>query len=72
MAYPFLPYSNIAGWRENGNQLLYGANSSYYSANASNCWNQILNLAQYDTDLLVIKWMYGNSTENILNFTLYL
>ena len=26
--YPFLPYANIDGWRENGNQFLYGANSS--------------------------------------------
>jgi hypothetical protein len=29
-------------------------------------------LAQYDTDLLIVKWMYGNATENVLNFTLYM
>ena len=70
--YPFQPYSIIKEVRTNGNAFLQGANSTYYSANASNCWNKVLNLAQYDTDLLIVKWIYGNTTENVLNFTLYL
>jgi len=53
------------------NQFLKGANSTYYSPNATVCWNNGLNLVQYDVDLLAIKWMFGDTKENTLNFTLF-
>ena len=30
-----------------------------------------MNIIEYDFDLLMIKWMYGNSKENTLNTTLF-
>lgn len=49
-----------------------GANATWYASNATNCFNNFLNLLLYDTDLLNIKYMYANFKETFLNTTLYM
>lgn len=55
-----------------GNAFLSGAQSNSYAPNVTVCWNRAINLAQYDVDLLVIKWLFGDTRDNTLNFTLFL
>lgn len=45
---------------------------NYFASNATNCFTNTLNLIQYDIELLVIKLMYGNLKNNMLNSTLFL
>jgi len=52
--------------------VMMGAAIDSYASNATNCFNMGLNLAQYDLELLVIKYMYGNVKDNILNTTLFM
>ena len=70
--YPFPPYAVMEEVRLYGNAFLRGAQSDNYAPNVSVCFNRGLNLAQYDVDLLVIKWMFGDARDNTLNFTLFL
>jgi len=51
--------------------FLAGADSDYYAANATVCFNSYMNIIEYDFDLLMIKWMYGDAKENTLNTTLF-
>lgn len=51
---------------------MYGSDATSYAANATNCFIQGINLVQYDIDLLVIKYMYGDTEQNVLNTTLFL
>ena len=51
---------------------MLGARALYYSPNITTCFNQAMNIYQYDIELLVIKYMYGNSKENTFNTTLFL
>lgn len=52
--------------------MLYGANSTNYASNSTNCFDNLLNVAQFDIDLLVIKYMYGDVKNNVLNTTLFM
>ena len=46
--------------------------ANYFASNATNCFTNSLNLAQYDVELLMIKLMYGDTKNNMLNSTLFL
>ena len=70
MGYPFLDSQLYYLIRYYGLAVLHGMAIDNYASNGTNCYNMGLNLAQYDVDLLVIKWMYGNLKDNILNTTL--
>ena len=52
--------------------FLLGANASYYAPNSTVCFDTALNLYQKDFDLLIIKLMYGDFKQNVLNSTLFL
>ena len=69
--YTFETHAAIEETRRHGNWFLDGANSSYYAPNATYCFNNALNLVQYDVDLLAVKWFYGTAMENVLNGTLF-
>jgi hypothetical protein len=49
-----------------------GAEADYFASNATACFVNALNLAQYDVELLMVKLMYGNTKNNILNSTMFL
>ena len=49
-----------------------GARADFFASNATTCFVNSLNLAQYDVELLVVKLMYGDVKNNILNSTLFL
>ena len=70
--YPFPAYAVMEEVRVFGNAFLSGAQSNNYAPNVTVCWNRGINLAQYDVDLLVIKWLFGDTRDNTLNFTLFL
>lgn len=72
LGYTFKDYLEYQLLRTKISAFMEGANSNYYSPNISRCAEQSLNVAQYDWELLVIKYMYGNTKENILNSTLFL
>ena len=50
---------------------MLGARALYYSPNATECFDQAVKIYQYDIELLIIKYMYGNTKENVLNTTLF-
>ena len=52
--------------------FLLGADANYYASNSTKCFDKFLNLIQYDFELMIIKYMYGNAKENTLNTTLFL
>lgn len=54
------------------NAFLEGADSNFYAPNATICFNYLMNIIEYDLDLLMIKWMYGDVKQNTLNTTLFL
>lgn len=72
MGYPFLDNEIYYLIRHYGNQILYGIAINNYASNGTNCWNMGINLAQYDLELLIIKYMYGDLKDNILNTTLFM
>lgn len=47
-------------------------NADFFAANASTCFQNTLNLIQYDVELLMVKLMYGSAKNNVLNTTLFL
>lgn len=49
-----------------------GANATYYAPNATVCFNNALDLVMYDVDLLMIKLMFGDFRNNVLNTTLFM
>jgi len=70
--YPFQYYDRYDFERNNWVAFLAGANSTHYAPNASVCFENGLGLVQYDWELLIIKYMYGEVRENILNTTLFM
>jgi hypothetical protein len=54
------------------NGFLAGADSDWYAPNTTVCFNNLMNIIEYDFELLLIKYMYGNTKENTLNTTLFL
>ena len=51
---------------------MLGMRADFFASNATTCFINSLNLAQYDFELLIIKLMYGDLKNNILNTTLFL
>lgn len=51
--------------------FLSGADSDFYASNATVCFNSFMNLIEYDFDLLMIQWMYGDAKQNTFNTTLF-
>jgi len=51
---------------------LLGLNADYFASNATTCFTNTLNLLQFDVELLIVKLMYGNAKNNVLNTTLFL
>lgn len=51
---------------------MYGANATSYASNSTNCFNNLVNLIQFDYDLLMIKYMFGDLKNNVLNTTLFM
>lgn len=51
---------------------MLGARALYYSPNITTCFDKAVKIYQYDVELLMIKYMYGNGKENTLNTTLFL
>ena len=49
-----------------------GANATWYAPNSTICYNNALNLIQFDFDLLMVKLMYSNLKESTLNTTMFL
>lgn len=72
LGFPFQSYQLFNEFRDYGKAFLLGANSSKYAPNISVCYTNLINLAQYDVDLLMIKYMFGTVKQNILNTTLFL
>ena len=68
----FRPYGNIEEYRQRWNWFMEGANATHYAPNVTHCFNRALDLYQYDLDLLMIKWMFGNFRENMLNGTVFM
>lgn len=54
------------------NAFFAGADSNFYASNATICFNYLMNVIEYDFDLLMIKLMYGTVKEGTLNTTLFL
>jgi len=55
-----------------GNAFLSGVNATWYSANSTTCFTNALSLYQYDVELMLIKYMYGDLEDIVLNSTLFL
>lgn len=72
LGYPFQDYTFYKIARQDGGAFLAGARADYFAANATVCFNNSMNLLQYDVDLLAIKLLYGTVKENMLNTTLFL
>lgn len=72
MNYNFLDHYYLDIVRMYTNAVLLGAKANYFASNSTNCFNQMMNLVQFDVDLLVIKYMYGDIQNHILNTTLFL
>jgi hypothetical protein len=70
--YNFRDYRKMEEVRTNWNAFLTGANATWYAPNSTNCFNNILNLMYYDVDLFIVKMMYGNFKDNMLNTTLFM
>lgn len=47
-------------------------NANFFASNATTCFENTLNLLQYDVELLMVKLMYGSVKNNVLNTTLFL
>ena len=71
LGYKFRDQTEIDIFRMKFSAFLSGADSDYYAPNTTVCFNNFMNLIEYDFDLLMIKWMYGNAKENTLNTTLF-
>ena len=61
IGYPFLDHHIYDLIRLYTNAFLSGAHVNEYASNGTTCFNNMFNLVQYDFDLLMIKWMYGNT-----------
>jgi hypothetical protein len=72
LGYTFQDHYTADDLRLKMNAFLLGADSDFYAPNASVCFNNFLNIIQYDFDLLMIKYMYGEAKHNVLNTTLFL
>jgi len=72
MEYEFQDYRLYNNIRWLWNAYLMGANATWYAPNSTTCFNHALNIAQYDVDLLVIKYMYGDVRDNMLNTTYFI
>ena len=70
--YPFQDYKTFEVIRKEWGAFILGMRANYFASNATNCFTNTLNLAQYDIELLIIKIMYGNLKNNMLNSTLFL
>lgn len=70
--FPFQDYAIYQGIRKDWGAFLLGARADYFASNATTCFINSLNLAQYDVELLIVKLMYGDVKNNILNTTLFL
>lgn len=72
LGYEFKNYTPIEMFRSNWNSFLLGMRSDFYSPNISTCFDMSVSLSQYDFELLMIKYMYGDAKQNVLNTTLFL
>jgi len=57
--------------RKEWGSYLDGMNANYFASNATTCFENTLNLLQYDVELLIVKLMYGSVKNNVLNTTLF-
>jgi hypothetical protein len=60
LGYKFRDQAEIDIFRMKFNAFLEGADSNFYAPNATICFNYLMNIIEYDLDLLMIKWMYGD------------
>mmetsp|Transcript_13315 Transcript_13315/g.22618 ORF Transcript_13315/g.22618 Transcript_13315/m.22618 type:complete len:246 (-) Transcript_13315:748-1485(-) len=70
--FPFQNHSLYEDARMIVTSFLRGLDSDYYSPNISVCIGNLLNLFQYDFELMVIKYMYADAKGTIMNTTLFL
>ena len=70
--FPFLDHHLYELIRLYAHAVMAGAQLNDYASNGTNCFDYGLNLIQYDVDLLMIKYMYGDLKDNILNTTLFM
>jgi len=72
LGFEFKNYTPIEDFRTNWNSFLLGMRSDFYSPNISTCLDMSIGVYQYDIELLMIKYMYGDAKQNVLNTTLFL
>lgn len=58
--YPFNDYKIYEEFRRDFSAFLNGADANYFASNATTCFENAINLIQYDFELLIIKLMYGD------------
>lgn len=71
LGYEFKNYTPIEEYKIKWKSFMLGARALYYSPNITTCFDKAVRLYQYDVELLMIKYMYGNAKENTLNTTLF-
>lgn len=72
LGFNFKNYSSIEEFRTNWNSFFVGGAADFYSPNITTCFDMSVDLYQYDLELLMIKYMYGNAKQNTLNTTLFM
>ena len=71
LGFEFKNYTPIEEFKIKWGSFMLGARALYYSPNITTCFDQGVDLYQYDLELLMIKYMYGNAKQNTLNTTLF-
>ena len=71
LSFPFQDYKLYESIRKEWGSFLDGMNANYFASNATTCFENTLNLLQYDVELLIVKLMYGSVKNNVLNTTLF-
>lgn len=71
LGFEFKNYTPIEEYKIKWKSFMLGARALYYSPNITTCFDKAVRLYQYDIELLMIKYMYGNAKENTLNTTLF-
>ncbi len=55
--------------RDYGGAFMKGANANSYAANATNCFDRILNTWFYELPTMQWRYFYGNFDDNVFNTT---
>jgi hypothetical protein len=71
LGFEFKNYTPIEEFKIKWSSFMLGARALYYSPNITTCFDMGVDLYQYDLELLMIKYMYGNAKQNTLNTTLF-